>query len=174
MASNLACIGLEVSSSDEMLDLIKAVLPAAEAVLDACVPVNDDVAHAAVVDETVPPPAHVVEHGLVWPPRWGAESFISFGEFADPTEAEARARLNGLVRSSEQRGTELTGATFTVCRVAALGLEVDVLLDANTHPTSPQPGEVIAGEVFLVADLGWLGFGGESAAGLRKRRWRRR
>jgi hypothetical protein len=121
------------------------------------------------------PPPHVVEQGMVWPPRWGAESFISYGEFAEPSQAQAAAWLAGIVRTSEQRRNELTGITFSVCRVAVLGFEVDVLLDRHTHPVSPHPGQVVAGEAFLVADLDWLGFVPESAGpGRRTRRWRLR
>jgi len=43
------------------------------------------------------PPPHYRERGWPWPPRLAAESFISYGVFADPAQARPRARLSGTV-----------------------------------------------------------------------------
>jgi len=100
------------------------------------------------------PPPHYVEHGWPWPPRMGAESFISYGVFGDPAGAEAYARLNGTVLRSRTCRTALTGGTFHVARVRTAGFEADVCLAASEHPRAPAPGAVVAGVVYLVMALG--------------------
>lgn len=97
------------------------------------------------------PPAHYAERGLQWPPRMADESAISYGVFGDPANAEAHARLYGTVLHAEQRTTTLTSQHFTAARVRSAGFELDMCLPATT-PT-PQPGNIIGGDVFLVASL---------------------
>lgn len=99
------------------------------------------------------PPAHHVENGWPWPPRMAEESFISYGVFGDPAQAEPVARLNGTVLRSRTCRNALTGGVFHVARVRTAGFEVDVCLDASEHPQLPPPGSVVAGTVYLVAAL---------------------
>src|SRR5207245_5963287 len=47
-------------------------------------------------------PPHYRERGWTWPPRLGAESFISYGAFGDPAQAQPRARLFGTVLKAAQ------------------------------------------------------------------------
>ncbi len=97
------------------------------------------------------PPPHFAERGWSWPPRVANESFISYGVFGEPAEAEAYARLNGTVLRAEAHTTEATGQSFTVARVRTAGFEVDMCLPAMLPV--PQPGNIIGGTVFLVASL---------------------
>ena len=122
-------------------------------------------------DVAEPAPQRIAERGLTWPLRYGAESFISYGVFGAPENAEAYARLNGTVLASEQRRNTLTGAEFLVCRVGCLGFEVDVLLDARDHPVVPTPGQVLAATPFLVASLDELGFGDADESAPTWRKW---
>jgi hypothetical protein len=96
------------------------------------------------------PPAHFVENGWSWPPRMGAESFISYGTF-DQADGEPYARLNGVVLSAERRTVAATGGEFSVARVRTVGFQADLCLPPEL-PT-PEAGNVIAGTVYLVADL---------------------
>jgi hypothetical protein len=118
--------------------------------------------------EAEDPPARASELGLPWPPRMAAESFISYGVWGEPEQAEAYARLNGTVLAAEQRRNSLTGADFHVCRVRTMDFEVDLLLDARDHPEPPAPGQVVAATPYLVASIESLGFGTDEAP---KRRW---
>lgn len=115
-----------------------------------------------------PPPARAGELGVPWPPRMAAESFISYGVWGEPEQAEAYARLNGTVLAAEQRRNSLTGADFHVCRVRTMDFEVDLLLDVRDHPELPAPGQVVAATPYLVASIDSLGFGADEAP---KRRW---
>lgn len=98
------------------------------------------------------PPAHYVEQGWTWPPRFASESFVSYGVFGEPQDAQAHARLAGTVVTAKQRVVELTGQSFITVRARTLGFEFDVCLGPD-HTTVPEPGQVIAGEVFLVASM---------------------
>jgi hypothetical protein len=97
------------------------------------------------------PPAHVVEQNMPWPPRMAAESFISYGVFGPPEQAEAYARLHGTVLEAQRRTNALTGQSFIAARVRTAGFEVDLCLPGNAQV--PQPGNVVGGTVFLVASL---------------------
>jgi hypothetical protein len=87
------------------------------------------------------------------PLRMGPESFLAFGIFGDPAEAEPWARLNGTVLASRSATVDVTGQSFHAVRVRTVGMEVDVCLAAVDHPTAPEPGAVVAGTVYLVADV---------------------
>jgi hypothetical protein len=99
------------------------------------------------------PPPHYRERGWAWPPRVGPESFISGGLFADPAQARAHATLAGTVLRAERRTVRQTGQDFIVARVRTAGFDADLCLSAADHPATPEPGNIIAGTVFLVADL---------------------
>ncbi len=86
------------------------------------------------------PPPHYRERGWSWPPRLAAESFISYGVFADPAQAQARARLSGTVLEAGQHVCALTGQPFTVAAVRTAGLEADLCLADSEHPGLPAPG----------------------------------
>ncbi|MGH3176356.1 MAG: hypothetical protein ACRDPF_21150 [Streptosporangiaceae bacterium] len=97
------------------------------------------------------PPPHYRERGWTWPPRLGAESFISYGVFGDPDRAGPRARLSGIVLTAAQRVCALTGQPFAVATVSTAGFAADVCLAASEHPGPPAPGSVISGTVSLSA-----------------------
>lgn len=99
-----------------------------------------------------PRPAHL-DAAMTWPPRFGAESFISYGLFGDAAEAEPLARLNGTVLSARSAIVAATGQTFHAVRVRTVGMEVDLCLAGAEHPTAPGRGSVVAGTVYLVADV---------------------
>lgn len=98
-------------------------------------------------------PPHVVEQGLPWPPRMAAESFIAYGVFGDPEQAQAYARLNGTVLRAQRKTVAATGQEFVAVRVRTVGFEVDVCLPVDGAGELPSAGNVIAGTVFLVASL---------------------
>jgi hypothetical protein len=102
--------------------------------------------------DPAPPPPHFVENGWPWPPRMGAESFVSHGVFT-PERPNAYGRLHGTVLHAERHTVALTGQDFIAARVRTAGFEADVCLAAADHPTIPTPGQVIGGTVFLVASL---------------------
>jgi hypothetical protein len=87
------------------------------------------------------------------PLRMAAESFLAFGLFGDPAEAEPVARLNGTVLAVSSATVGATGQAFHAVRVRTVGMEVDVCLAATDHPIAPEPGAVVAGTVYLVADV---------------------
>jgi hypothetical protein len=98
------------------------------------------------------------------PMRMAAESFLSFGLFGDPVEADPVALLNGIVLHSRTATVAVTGQAFHAVRVRTVGMEVDICLAVTDHATAPEPGAVVAGTVYLVADV-------ERPA--RRRRWLR-
>jgi hypothetical protein len=87
------------------------------------------------------------------PLRMAAESFLAFGLFGDPAEAEPVARLNGTVLAVRTATVGPTGQAFHAVRVRTVGMEVDVCLAATDHPIAPETGAVVAGTVYLVADV---------------------
>lgn len=99
------------------------------------------------------PPAHFVENGWEWPPRMAAESFISYGVFDDPAEAQAHARLNGIVTDAERRTVVATGQDFVVARVRTAGFEADVCFAGADCPSTPVAGNVVGGTVFMVGSM---------------------
>jgi hypothetical protein len=114
------------------------------------------------------PPPHFVERGWSWPQRMAPESFISDGVFATSGEAEATARLYGIVLRADGRVNQLTGQAFVVARVRCLGMEVDVCLAGADH-TVPEAGSVLGGTVYLVASLGPAVFDGSDQMSVRSR-----
>jgi hypothetical protein len=97
------------------------------------------------------PPPRDREQGWPGPPRLAAESFISYGVFADPAEAWPHARLSGTVLSAGRRVCALTGQPFTVATVRTAGFEADVCLAGSEHPDPPAPSSIISGTVVLSA-----------------------
>lgn len=98
-----------------------------------------------------PRPPHVDEN-MAWPHRLGAESFIADGMFGPDAGVTATAILAGTVLRAERRTVNLTSQDFVVARVRTVGFEADVCLPASAT-TLPQPGNVLAGDVFLVGSL---------------------
>ncbi|MFC4787166.1 hypothetical protein ACT8ZV_22005 [Nocardioides sp. MAHUQ-72] len=101
--------------------------------------------------------------------RVGAESFFSYGLFADDAGTTGHGRLAGTVLHSGTRTNTLTGQSFHVVRVRSVGMTADLCLDLATHPRCPQPGNVVSGVVLLVASMDQLW-----PAATRGRRWWRR
>ncbi len=89
-------------------------------------------------------PPHYRERGWSWPPRLAAESFISYGVFADPAQARPRARLSGTVLKAGHHVCALTGQPFTVAAVRTAGFEADLCLAGSEHPGLPAPGNIIS------------------------------
>ena len=85
------------------------------------------------------PPPHYRENDWAWPPRLGAESFISHGVFADPAQARARARLSGTVLDAARHVCALTGQPFIVAAVRTAGFEVACAWPPATIPRYPYP-----------------------------------
>jgi len=104
-------------------------------------------------DPNQPPSAHYIERGLKWPPRVGNESFFSYGVFADPTHAEAGARFAGVVIHSERRTVQQSGQTFVVSTINTVGIEATVCLSGAEFAEVLQPGQVVAGEAFIVGSV---------------------
>ena len=99
------------------------------------------------------PPPHYREKGWTWPPRLAAESFVSYGVFADPAQARPHARLSGTVLHAEPHVCVLTGQPFTVAAVRTAGFDTDVCLAASEHPDVPASGSIISGTVVLSAAI---------------------
>lgn len=100
--------------------------------------------------------------------RFAAESFISYGAFAAPSDAHGGARLAGVVVACSTHTVAATGQSFHAARVRTTGFEVDLCLPATDHPEAPAVGAVVSGNVFLVASMPELWSVTEEP---RKRRW---
>jgi hypothetical protein len=98
-----------------------------------------------------PRPDHL-EEDTAWPLRLGDESFMAYGMFGPEEDANATAWLAGTVLRAERRTVRLTQQEFVVARVRTVGFEADVCLPGGQIGV-PEPGNVIAGEVFLVGSL---------------------
>jgi hypothetical protein len=118
-----------------------------------------------------PPPDDLGE-GIAWPPRMDAQSFLSYGIFGEPAEAQPHARLAGVVTAATTHRVALTGQDFHAVRLLSLGLSFDLCLAATDHDL-PGPGQVVAGTVLLVASMDALWEAGPSTATRRRRWWRR-
>jgi hypothetical protein len=116
-------------------------------------------------------PADVVEQGMPWPPRMGVESFISYGVFGPLEQAQAYARLHGTVLEAQQRTVAATGQSFIVAWVRTTGFDVDLCMPATAGVEPPQPGNVLGGEVFLVASMPGLVTSAMVAGGEPRRPW---
>lgn len=100
-----------------------------------------------------PPPDHFVEQGWLWPPRMGAESFVSQGMFVPAREAARPiASLNGVVLDADQRVNSLTGLTFVRSRVRTAGFEADVCWPTGESEV-PNAGQVLSATVYMVGSL---------------------
>ena len=75
--------------------------------------------------------------------------FEPFGAFAEPAQAQARARLTGTVIKAERRFSWFTSDPFTVAVTRTAGFEVDLCLAGDEHPDVPAPGTVVTGIVSL-------------------------
>lgn len=104
-------------------------------------------------DPDEPPPAHYVERGFKWPPRVGEESFFSYGVFGDPSQAKAHGRFSGVVLHAERRTVRQTGQSFIVAKVQTVGIEANVCLSGLEFEGVPEPGQIIAGDVFIVGSM---------------------
>jgi hypothetical protein len=87
------------------------------------------------------------------PTRMASESFISFARFGGAEDADPVARMAGVVLAARTATVDATGQTFHAVRVRCVGMELDVCLAADDHPSPPEPGGVVAGTVYLVADV---------------------
>jgi len=76
---------------------------------------------------------------------------VSAGVFSAPEQAQAYALLHGTVLDAERRTVIATGQSFIAARVRTAGFEVDLCVPA-TIPV-PEPGNIIGGQVFLVASM---------------------
>ncbi|HET9968554.1 MAG TPA: hypothetical protein VFQ68_09980 [Streptosporangiaceae bacterium] len=101
--------------------------------------------------ETAPPPPPGYDGP--WPPRLGAESFISHAGLTDRPQYQSRARLSGTVLDATRRVSGLTGQSFTVAVVRTAGFEASLCLAASDHPEVPEPGSIISGLVVLSAAI---------------------
>lgn len=117
------------------------------------------------------PPAHVVEQGMPWPPRMGAESFISYGVFGPPEQAQAYARLHGTVLEARPLTAEATRQSFIAARVRTVGFDVDLCIPATAGVDPPRAGNVVGGEVFLVASMPGLVTSAAVGDGPARRSW---
>ena len=115
-------------------------------------------------DTASDPPTSAAAHGLKWPARMAPQSFISYGVFGSPSDAEPTARLAGLVVSAKERMNSTTGQRFVVATVDTRLIELTVCLSGTEHPSAPEPGQVVAGTGYLVASIPEL-------EGIRRRRW---
>lgn len=104
-------------------------------------------------DTQEPPPAHDVDRGLAWPVRVASEFFLSYGVFGDPEQADATARFSGIVLRADRRTVRETRQHFVVATVRTVGIDVTVCLDGTEFDRVPQPGQVLAGECFVVGSL---------------------
>lgn len=87
------------------------------------------------------------------PTRMASESFISFALFGGSEDADPVARMAGVVLAARTATVDATGQTFHAVRLRCLGMELDVCLASADHPSPPEPGGVVAGTVYLVADV---------------------
>jgi hypothetical protein len=104
-------------------------------------------------DPNEAPPKHFAERGLQWPIRMGHESFMSYGVFGEPSDSVAAARFAGVVLTAERRTVALTAQSFIVAQVNTVGIKASVCLKGSDFEAPPLPGQVIAGEVFIVGSL---------------------
>jgi hypothetical protein len=88
---------------------------------------------------------------LQWPLRVSEESFFANGLWTDPANARSDARFSGIVLDSARHIVEATDRSIVVCRVRTMGFEANVCLPGAY--TEPEPGQVVAGTVWLSASL---------------------
>jgi hypothetical protein len=86
---------------------------------------------------TAPPPPP--NYDRCWPPRLGAESFISHAAFPARPQYQSRARLSSTVLNATRRVSGLTGQSFTVAAVRTAGFEASLSWPPATTRTCPTP-----------------------------------
>ena len=118
----------------------------------------DAAAYSASPDSLAGPladPGEYLRRGWGTPPRMAAESFISYGAFAqalgNSAPPTAQAWLSGTVLRASHRTCALTGQGFSVATVRTAGFAADVCLPDLDHLVPPEPGNIISGTVFLAA-----------------------
>jgi len=104
-------------------------------------------------DPNEPPPPHFVEQGRQWPIRVSDEFFLSYGVWGDRKHATAGARIAGVVRHAERRTVHETGQSFITVATRTAGFDATVCLSGTEFATTPEPGQVIAGDVFVVGSV---------------------
>ena len=112
-----------------------------------------DASRMGGTEEVDPPPPHLLEQGIKWPPRWATESFVSEGLFSAPRESRPIAMLNGVVIEADERVNSLTGVSFIRARVRTIGFEVDICASVAQMSSTPTPGQVIGARVYMVGSL---------------------
>jgi hypothetical protein len=93
------------------------------------------------------------------------EAALSLTAVGDEDEPSPLARLSGTVLSCRTATVGATGQTFHAARVRTVGMDVDLCVAAEDHEHPPVVGDVVAGLVYLVAEVerptarrrGWLG-----------------
>lgn len=103
-------------------------------------------------DEQTDGPPEGLDAEMEWPPRMAAKSFFAHSGFSDPHEATPHAILSGIVLEAREVTHKLTGQRFLVVKTLTVFGEVDICLAAADHEL-PQPGQVLAGTVYLVGSL---------------------
>lgn len=83
---------------------------------------------------------------------WGAESFVPLGLFGEGP-LSAFGRLSGTVLTSDTRTNRVTGLPFHRARARTAGFEAEVLISPADHAAAPPAGAVVAGTVYLVAEM---------------------
>ncbi len=83
----------------------------------------------------------------------GEGLLVSLALMHPPVCWDASGVLEGVVLLAEERVNATGGGSFQVARVRAAGLEVDVCLSAHEHRAPVRPGQVIAGQVYLVGSV---------------------
>ena len=155
-------LALELEQMPLLTDALDGGAPAAITFLGRKVTVHPDAAAFGRspdslldpnADPNRPPPAHVAERGLAWPPRLGAESFLSYGVFGEPEQANAWARVAGTVLRAERRTVERTGQRFVVATVRTLGMVASVCLSGVELGGELAPGNVVSGDVYVVGSV---------------------
>jgi len=126
---------------------------------------RDDASLLQADDAGSPPPADLAE-GITWPPRMAAESFISYGLFAEGDPAPV-AHLAGTVLDASTRTNPATGQAFHVARLRTVPGEIVACVPAVAWDL-PRAGQVLAGRAYMVATLATIP---PEAAPRRRRGW---
>lgn len=138
--------------------------------LGADVSVHADAAAFAASDASLLSPNAEREDRADKPLRMASDSFLSYSVFGPAEEAQPYARLFGTVLRADRRTVVATGQSFIAARVSTIGIEADVCFpDIETIPAQ---GNIVGGDVFLIASL--LGLPEPTAARRSWLPWRRR
>ena len=101
-------------------------------------------------DPAQEPPPHYREQGWSWPPRLAAESFISYGVFADPAQARPHARLSGTVLQPGGTSARSPGSPSPSPPSAPPDSRPTCAWPPASTPDLPAPGNIISGTVVLI------------------------